>query len=377
MEFKIEKAALLQGLYLAQGIADRKSTMPILANVLLAHRWQGQAARRCHRSERHRHRRAALQGRERGRPHRRRQAPARHRQVAPRRRALAQAHREPLRRDPAPARSTTRSSAWPIATFPKLPNHREVKFAKVDAATLRDMIAKTFFSISTDETRYHLNGVLFECDGKVARMVSTDGHRLSKVERPLEGGPKLAQGDHHPAQGPHGDAARARDRRGRRRARHPQRPPVPARRHHRAVGQADRRAVPAVRSGDPEGERQGRDCAAPGAPRGAQAHQLMSSDKTWGVKLALAKGELQDRQRQPRSRRGARGARRQLRRRAARRSASTPSTSSSCSARWRATRSSSSSTASSIPAWCARPTARRAATSASSCRCASDAAPGA
>src|SRR3954471_17110444 len=35
MEFKIEKAALLSGLYLAQGIADRKSTMPILANVLL------------------------------------------------------------------------------------------------------------------------------------------------------------------------------------------------------------------------------------------------------------------------------------------------------------------------------------------------------
>src|SRR6516164_4981952 len=35
MEFKIEKATLLEGLYLAQGIADRKSTMPILANVLL------------------------------------------------------------------------------------------------------------------------------------------------------------------------------------------------------------------------------------------------------------------------------------------------------------------------------------------------------
>jgi DNA polymerase III sliding clamp (beta) subunit (PCNA family) len=35
MEFKIEKAALLSGLYLAQGISDRKSTMPILANVLL------------------------------------------------------------------------------------------------------------------------------------------------------------------------------------------------------------------------------------------------------------------------------------------------------------------------------------------------------
>src|SRR4030095_3068748 len=35
MEFKIERATLLQGLYLAQGISDRKSTMPILANVLL------------------------------------------------------------------------------------------------------------------------------------------------------------------------------------------------------------------------------------------------------------------------------------------------------------------------------------------------------
>src|SRR5437870_8767402 len=35
MEFKIEKATFLSGLYLAQGIADRKSTMPILANVLM------------------------------------------------------------------------------------------------------------------------------------------------------------------------------------------------------------------------------------------------------------------------------------------------------------------------------------------------------
>ena len=82
--------------------------------------------------------------------------------------------------------------------FPKLPNHREVKFHKVDAAPLRDLINKTFFSISTDETRAHLNGVLFECDGAgdkaVARMVSTDGHRLSKCERVLAGGPKLMPG---------------------------------------------------------------------------------------------------------------------------------------------------------------------------------------
>jgi DNA polymerase III subunit beta len=48
--------------------------------------------------------------------------------------------------------------------------------------------------VSLDETRQHLAGVLFESDGTTARMVSTDGHRLSKVSRPLAGGPKLATG---------------------------------------------------------------------------------------------------------------------------------------------------------------------------------------
>jgi DNA polymerase-3 subunit beta len=56
------------------------------------------------------------------------------------------------------------------------------------------MIDKTLFSVSHDETRFHLNGVLFECDGAKGRMVSTDGHRLSKVERTLTGGPQLGTG---------------------------------------------------------------------------------------------------------------------------------------------------------------------------------------
>ncbi len=62
------------------------------------------------------------------------------------------------------------------------------------------MIAKTIFSVSQDETRQHLAGVLFEWDGTNARMVSTDGHRLSKVGRPLPDGPKL-DGRPDPAQG--------------------------------------------------------------------------------------------------------------------------------------------------------------------------------
>jgi DNA polymerase-3 subunit beta len=86
----------------------------------------------------------------------------------------------------------------PDRDFPKLPSYRDLKFYKVDAPVLRDLIAKTFFSISNDETRSHLNGVLFECEGSgdkaTARMVSTDGHRLSKCERALPGAPTLMPG---------------------------------------------------------------------------------------------------------------------------------------------------------------------------------------
>src|SRR6201994_1559918 len=168
MEFKIEKASLLQGLYLAQGISDRKSTMPILANVLL--RTDGKdkllvAAKHLHDIVK------SLPKDE-----------------------LTLKRTENQYAEIRSGKVEYKVVGMPDRDFPKLPNHHEVKFGSVDAATLRDMIAKTFFSISTDETRYHLNGVLFESDGAIARMVSTDGHRLSKVERPLADGPKLATG---------------------------------------------------------------------------------------------------------------------------------------------------------------------------------------
>jgi len=82
----------------------------------------------------------------------------------------------------------------PDRDYPKLPSAKEAVTFKVDSATLRDMIAKTIFSVSQDETRQHLAGVLFEWDGTNARMVSTDGHRLSKVGRALPDGQKLDKG---------------------------------------------------------------------------------------------------------------------------------------------------------------------------------------
>ena len=61
-------------------------------------------------------------------------------------------------------------------------------------STMREMIDRTLFSVCNDETRFHLNGVFFESDGSKVRMVSTDGHRLSKVERTIANGPKLSAG---------------------------------------------------------------------------------------------------------------------------------------------------------------------------------------
>jgi len=72
--------------------------------------------------------------------------------------------------------------------FPMFPVFDESKFETIDGDMILDMMDKTAFSASTDETRYYLNGVLFETeeDSSRLRMVSTDGHRLSMVEKGVE-----------------------------------------------------------------------------------------------------------------------------------------------------------------------------------------------
>ncbi len=76
---------------------------------------------------------------------------------------------------------------FPSMTAGTLPH----KFA-LPAQTLRSLIDRTRFAISTEETRYYLNGIYIhqtEADGvKVLRAVATDGHRLARVEEPLPEG---------------------------------------------------------------------------------------------------------------------------------------------------------------------------------------------
>ena len=193
MEFKIRKEEFLRGLYLAHGIADRKSTLPILANVLI--RTEGKDKLLCGATDLNVTTLVTLGAR------------------VEKEGGLTVAARQlyeivkGLPDDEVKVRRTEQNWAEIRAgkvefkvvgisdrDFPKLPAIQEAEVSKVDSAVLREMIAKTIFSVSLDETRQHLAGVLFESDGTTARMVSTDGHRLSKVARPLPGGPKLAAG---------------------------------------------------------------------------------------------------------------------------------------------------------------------------------------
>lgn len=74
--------------------------------------------------------------------------------------------------------------------YPVFPTFKTTDFIKINAKIFAEMIERTIYSVSSDETRYHLNGVYFEKKKENSvtyfRMVATDGHRLSLVERPLE-----------------------------------------------------------------------------------------------------------------------------------------------------------------------------------------------
>jgi DNA polymerase-3 subunit beta len=193
MEFRIEKNQLLKGLYLASGIADRKSTMAILANVLI--RTDGKDRLLCAATDlavavmAHLPAKVEAEG----------GLTLGARQLHEIVKGLSGDEVHIRRNEQNWAEIKSGRAEFKLVgiadrEYPKLPAVAEAKLSSVSAPVLRDMLAKTAFSISADETRQHLAGVLFESDGKTARMVSTDGHRLSKVGRELPGGPVLDKG---------------------------------------------------------------------------------------------------------------------------------------------------------------------------------------
>lgn len=66
--------------------------------------------------------------------------------------------------------------------FPKMPKQESSTEFDIQSPLLRKMIQKTIYAVSTDLTRPALCGVYWEVDRTGLIMVSTDGHRLAKVE---------------------------------------------------------------------------------------------------------------------------------------------------------------------------------------------------
>ena len=73
----------------------------------------------------------------------------------------------------------------PEEEFPRFPKP-EGKSLKIEQVALRDILKKTAYAASTDETRYVLNGVFMSFKADKLTVVATDGRRLALVERDME-----------------------------------------------------------------------------------------------------------------------------------------------------------------------------------------------
>ncbi len=74
----------------------------------------------------------------------------------------------------------------PEEEFPPLPKFDDSKVVTIRQKDLRDGLKKTSYAISTDETRYVLNGVLFSFKDNKLTLVATDGRRLAMLDIDLE-----------------------------------------------------------------------------------------------------------------------------------------------------------------------------------------------
>ena len=71
--------------------------------------------------------------------------------------------------------------------FPSLPGISIKPSSNMKASQLREMISKTVYGVSKDETRFNLSGVCFETVDNLLRLIATDGHRLALIQRSMEG----------------------------------------------------------------------------------------------------------------------------------------------------------------------------------------------
>ncbi|HUF57221.1 MAG TPA: DNA polymerase III subunit beta [Thermohalobaculum sp.] len=198
MKVSIERAALLKAMSRAQGVVERKNTIPILANVLLEAEGDRVSLRATD---------LDLEVIE--------DIPAMVEQAGATTvaahllheivRKLPEGADLNLTADAASGRLEVRAgrSHFQLATLPRedFPVMASSEYActyRAPVPVLRRLFDKSKFAVSTEETRYYLNGVYLHVaddnGGRVLRAVATDGHRLARIDAPLPEGADGAPG---------------------------------------------------------------------------------------------------------------------------------------------------------------------------------------
>lgn len=192
MKISIERGALLKAVAQAQSVVERRNTIPILANVLIEAEGDSVSFRATDLDIEVVDKTAAMVERAGATTV---AAVTLHEIV----RKLPDGALVQLTDDGATGRLTVEAgrSNFSLATLPKedFPVMASSEYSanfSAPAPVLRRLFDKSKFAISTEETRYYLNGVYMHVSeaegGKVLRAVATDGHRLARIDAELPAG---------------------------------------------------------------------------------------------------------------------------------------------------------------------------------------------
>ncbi len=194
MKLTIQTDELSRALYRVQGIADKKSHMPVLAHVLLAAGDDGVLTVSATDLD------VGLSGTYKAEVEVPGSVAVHARQLYEVVKSLSSDTLHLERQDNNWIHIHSGSSKFRLVgmaadEFPALPKYSQITTFKISSKILQKMIDRTIFCVSTDDNRHNLSGIYCEAfEGKTLRMVSTDGHRLAMAETTLEHDIDIASG---------------------------------------------------------------------------------------------------------------------------------------------------------------------------------------
>ncbi len=192
MKLTIERAALLRSLNHVQSVVERRNTIPILANVLMRAE-DGQLSLATTDMDLEINESVEANVKTKGST----TAPAHTlhdivRKFPDGSDVELSLNAEGTQMTVKAGRSQFKLACLPVADFPEIGGGDLPTSLALPAADLRMLIDRTKFAMSTEETRYYLNGIYLHAADKdgvaVLRAVATDGHRLAQFEMPLPDG---------------------------------------------------------------------------------------------------------------------------------------------------------------------------------------------